>query len=395
MKAGASIALFLSTVAIVTAAGGPVRKPLTGDERAALLALIKAVDLAQDTDVLSPLELPWAVDVLKSVDVAYVPFRVGLSSWPDASKSTAMYIRVVSRHDGFRSSDESSSLREWVTHGGGPPPEPLQTVVFSPGELPVGGPAVRSSRPSISGPAEASTILALQQKQYDRQQEAAAAERKARETPVRDPYRFPFEEFYFFDAKSGHVERAMAVPPGEYDVFVGLVDRTRVKTSAPVVVRHTITVPDFWNLDLRLSNLMFVNDVHALNAPLKPQDQVEHPYTWGRAEVVPASKAAFRRDEVLSVVYQICNYGAPDTDVTADYLFYRTDNGRRTLFNRTNPQHLTNDDLPLPTKWETQGFTMQRVPLQLFPPGDYELEVVVRDRLTRGSATQTIAFTVR
>ena len=29
---------------------------------------------------------------------------------------------------------------------------------------------------------------------------------------------------------------------------------------------------------------------------------------------------------------------------------------------------------------------MQTVPLQPFPPGRYELEVTVRDRLTRGSA---------
>ncbi len=395
MKAWVSAVIVCAVAATQAAADGPARKPLSSEERAALLALIKAVDLVQDTDVVSPIELPWAADVIKSVGVAYVPFRLGLESWNDSSKATAMYVRVVSRHDGYRSTEELSSLREWALHGGAGPPEPLQTIMFNPGELPVGGPAVRSSRRSIAGPAESSAILSLQQKQYEKERAAAEAERQRQETPRRDPYRFPFEEYYFFDGRRSRVERAMAVPPGEYDVFVGLVDRSRVKSSTPVVVRHRIVVPDFWNLELSLSNLMFVDEVHVLGAPLKPQDQIEHPYTWGRAEVVPSGRTTFRRDEVLSVVYQICNYGAPDTDVTADYQFYRVADGQRTLFNRTEPQHLTNDDLPLPARWETQGFAMQRVPLASFPPGDYELEVLVKDRLTRGTATQSVAFTVR
>ena len=385
----------LTASAVLSAADGPVRKLLASDERAALLALIKAVDLAQDTDVLSAIELPWSVDVLKSIDVAYVPFRLALGSLPDVSKSAAMYVRVVSRHDGYRSKEESSSLREWAVRGGAPPPDPLQTVFFNPGELPMGGLSVRSGRRAVAAPSESSAILAMQEKAIEKERAAAEAERKRAETPRRDPYRFPFEEYYFFDAKPDHVERALAVPPGEYDVFVGLVDRARVKTSTPVVVRHTITVPDFWNLELQLSDLMLVSDVRVLNAPLKPRDQIDHPYTWGRAEVLPSASSTFARDDVLSIVYQICNYGSPDTDLTAEYTFFRRVDGRRTSFNRTEPQHLTDEDLPAPVRWETQGFAMQRVPLKPFPPGDYELEVVVKDRLTRGAARQSIAFTVK
>src|SRR5207302_6446868 len=100
-------------------------------------------------------------------------------------------------------------------------------------------------------------------------------------------------------------------------------------------------------------------------------------------------------DDVLSVVYQICNYGSPDADVTAEYNFYRTANGTRTLFNHTLPQQLTDSDLPPPIAWETQGFAMQRVPLHQFPSGEYELEIVVRDRLTRSTARETTTFTLR
>jgi hypothetical protein len=395
MKRCVWLALVVFGVAFAGAADRPVRKPLSTDERAAVLALMKAVDLAEDTDVLSPVDLPWETHVLKSTDLGYVPFRLALSGLSDVPRSAAMYVRVVSRHDGYRSTEEGSSIREWVVKGGVVPPRQMEAITFGPGELPFGGPATSSSRRAVAAPAEASAVLAMQQKQFEKEKAAAEAAKRRAEAKQRDPYVFPFEEYYFFDVKSARVERAVAVPPGEYDLFVAVVDRAHLKTSTPTVVRHTITVPDFWNLELRLSSLILANDVHTLSAPLPPKDQVEHPYTWGRAEVVPSAKTTFGRDEVLSVVYQICNYGAPDTDVTADYNFYRRDGDTRTLFNRTPPQQLTNDDLPLPLAWETQGFAMQSVPLKSFPPGDYELEVLVKDRLTRGTARESITFTVK
>ena len=46
------------------------------------------------------------------------------------------------------------------------------------------------------------------------------------------------------------------------------------------------------------------------------------------------------------------------------------------MFNRTPPQQFDDNDLPPPGAWETQAFAMQTVPLQPFPPGRYELEVM-------------------
>ena len=51
-------------------------------------------------------------------------------------------------------------------------------------------------------------------------------------------------------------------------------------------------------------------------------------------------------------------------------------------------------DLPKPGPWETSAFATQSVPLRPFPPGEYELEVTVRDRLTRAIAKATVAFAV-
>lgn len=378
------------------AADPPRRKPLDPSQRAALMALINAVDSAQQRDADADASLAWDNHVFKSPDQrAYVPFRVTLNAGKAAFKSTVMYVRAVSRHGGSRATEERSSLRDWLMRGGDALPPRQETVVVGPGELPVGGPAASSSRRLTQAVAEASAVLALQQRDYEKQKAAAEAAKKKAESRERDPYVFPFEDYYLVDLKASHVERALALPPGEYDVYVGLLDRTRAKTSSPSILRRTVTIPDYWNDRLALSSLILVSSINTLKAPLSAEHQVERPYTFGHAEVIPARTTTFTTNDVLSVVFQICNYGAPDADMTAEYDFFHDVKGVRRLFNRTAPQELTDADLPSPSPWETQAFTSQSVRLDSFPPGRYELEVTVRDRLTRGVAKETVAFTVR
>jgi hypothetical protein len=193
-------------------------------------------------------------------------------------------------------------------------------------------------------------VLALQQRAYDKQKEADDAARKRAEKPELNPYVVPFEEYYFFDAKSRGfqakaIERALVLPPGEYDVFVGLIDRGHVKTSSPAVIRRMVTVPDLWE-QFAISSLILVSDVHAMPAPLGPQQQSERPYAFGRSEIMPRTTLAFTTSDVLSVVLQVCNYGAPDAELTVEYNFFHEVNGKRTLFNRTEPQILGDQDLP-------------------------------------------------
>jgi hypothetical protein len=366
-----------------------------------LLSLLKAVDLAQETDVLSDGSFPWEGHVLKSAnDTAYVPFRLELNGLPDTIKSAAMYVRAVSRHDGVRSADEHSAMRERLVRGDPPLPR-TETVWVGSGEMPVGGPAASSIRQASQAANGSSTVLALQQREYEKQKAAEEEARKKAESRRHDPFLFPFEEYYFFDVKSARageprmVERALALPPGEYDVYVGLLDRARAKTSSPVVTKHTVTVPDFWSDRLTVSGLMLVSDVQVLKAPLKSDAQEEHPYTLGLTEMSPRLARAFAPDEPFSVVFQICNYGAPDSDLVVEYNFYSLGKGARMLFNRTPPQRYNDEDLPPAGGWESQTFAMQSVSLRTFPAGPYELEVAVRDRLTRAAATSTTTFTVK
>jgi hypothetical protein len=376
------------------AAGPPARKPLGPHEREAVLALVKAVDLAQATDAASDPALAWDHHVFKSGNyTGYVPFTLTAEA---AYKSAAMYVRAVSRHDGMRSSSERSFVRDWVLHQRDVMPRPAETVFVGIGEMPAAGVAGSSSRQATAAAAGASAALAQQQKDLEKQQLAAAEAKRKLDARELDPLLFPFEEYFFVDAGRGDartIERALALPPGEYDVYVGLLDRARIKTSSAAIVHRTITIPDFWSDRLTLSSLMLAREVRALKGAFAAAQQVEHPYAFGSTEVVPVREARFTTDEALTVVFQMCNYGAPDSDVTANYTFYRLDGGRH-LFNRTDTQQFSDADLPPAGAWESQAFASQTVPLRPFPPGRYELEVQVRDRLTRATAKATVVFTV-
>jgi hypothetical protein len=386
-------------VRTATAADPPARKPLGIAERNAVLSLIKAVDLAQETDVTANDRVAWDGHVLRSGNqTGYLPFRLTLDG-PERPKSAVVYVRAVTRHDGMRSRDERSTARDWLLRGNNAP-QRIETVYVGTGELPIGGPASNSTRQSISSANQALTVLALQHRELERQRTAAEAAKKKAEEPRHDPARLPFEDYYVADVTSAPggdrpmLERALALPPGEYDVYVGLLDRNRLKTSSPVIVRHTVTVPDFWNDEIALSSLILASDVRVLGASLSAKQQTERPYTFGRAQVVPVAAPSFSPDDALSVVYQVCNYGAPDADLQAEYNFYRVDTPNRVLFNRTPSQRFGDEDLPPPAPWESVAFLTQTISLKTFPTGRYELEVTVRDRLTRHSVSQSVSFTV-
>src|SRR2546423_8756624 len=314
-----SVAIFVTLAA--RGAEPPRRQPLDPGERATLVALLGAVDAAQHREAgdASAFEarapLAFEHHVLKSADqYGYVPFRVSL---PATFKAPMLYVSAVTRHEGLRAA-ERSSLREWLARGGDQPLPRQETVFVGPGELPVGGPASSSSRRSVQAPAEASALLALQQRDYERQKAAAEAAKQRRET--READLFPFEDFYRVEPKSAHaVERALSLPPGEFDVYVAVLDRGHAKDGTPIIAKRLVTVPDYWNTGLALSSLMLISTINSLKAPLSPEQQMQRPYTFGRAEVVPVNDTSFSTHDVLSVAFQICNYGAPDSDLTANY----------------------------------------------------------------------------
>lgn len=398
---GAAAAAHLAAAGAEPRAGAG-RAGLDSREQAVVLALLDAVDAAQRDGTDADARVVWAAHVLKSADYkAYVPFAVSLDGLGDAFMNGAVYVRAVSRPRDGAAIEQHSEIRQAI--GDARPAAHLMggTVTVNAGEMPVGGPALSSSRQSTRSAAESAAALELQRRAMDKEKEAAAAARK-RLAAERDPALFPFESYYFYDAKTFRgraqrvIGRAIPLPPGDYDLYVALVDRAAMQKKGgvpPVVLERRLTVPDFWNDELRLSSLILTSDLRMLAAPLPAKAQGEQPYTFGLAALSPTLTGTFTNADTLSIVYQICNFGWPDAELTADYRFYRMD-GQRRLFNGTPPQALGDEELPTKNPWETQAFAMQLVPLASFPPGRYELEVTVHDRLTRAEAKMVAAFTV-
>ena len=105
------------------------------------------------------------------------------------------------------------------------------------------------------------------------------------------------------------------------------------------------------------------------------------------------AEPSFTTEDALSVVFQMSNYGAPDTDLTVDYAFYRLDGPRR-LFNRTNPQLFSDEDLPPPRRVGDAGVRDADRAAAAVPAWALRARGGVSDRLTRGTAPAAVAFSV-
>jgi hypothetical protein len=394
----AGVAAVVLTAGYALHAADPNRAPLAPSERTAVLAMLDAVDAVQQGRVAADEAVRWESHVLKSsMMTGYVPFELSLDTLPATLKSGALYVRAVTRARSPQVAEQHSEVRAWI-QGGAVTATRLGDSVYMPqGGMPIGGPAMTSGKRNIQVPGESAVKLrAIEQ---DAENQRAEDARKARKE--RDPSLFPFEEYYFFDGRAPRaagprrIARALALPHGEYELYVALLDRGHIKDARPIVVSRAVAVPDFWNDELRLSSVILTNDVRIMKAPFAEEARIEHPYAFGLAEPAVSLAREFQTRDVLSIVYQICNYGAPDADLSADYSFYRMDNGPRKYFNGTKPQALGDDDLPPPSLLGTQAFAMQSVPLAAFPPGQYEVEIAVHDRLTRATAKTVAGFAVR
>ncbi|MGB7217889.1 MAG: hypothetical protein WBD07_03680 [Vicinamibacterales bacterium] len=209
------------------------------------------------------------------------------------------------------------------------------------------------------------------------------------------------------------IARSFSVPAGAYDVYVAIKEPVSAQRNAPppkaAVVKHTITVPDFWSTELTTSSVI-VGPLVPLTAPLTPQQAAERPYALGPVEIIPVADTNFTKRSALSLFMLIYNAkadAANKPDVSVEYVFCQAAPGTEAkegdlckagekFFNKTNPQNLNAQSLPpefsLAAGHQVQ--TGQEVPLASFPEGSYRLEVKITDKLATKSLTRDINFTV-
>ena len=157
---------------------------------------------------------------------AYVPFRLTHTARPMASSLRCSTCARSTRRDGMRASEEHSFLRDWLARGGDVPQRMGRNGVCRAGRDAGRRPGDRLVAAVDCGAArKRSAVLALQQRAFEKQ---AAARRPRRRRRRRSAIRSGSRSRTTISSTRNRrarprasYERAMTLPPGEYDIFVG------------------------------------------------------------------------------------------------------------------------------------------------------------------------------
>ena len=342
--AGAGVAVLLLAAHGAAGTVQGARDELEDWQRDELQALAESVVAAhEDERGLDEAPFSLTADFIKGVDeLTYVPFTVAIEPGVLANPSVAMYLAVVPASPG----DESAVA-------GDEPPLAFRPV-FEDGHF------ATFAADSAAGDAEILTI-----------------------------------------------RRAFSAPAGVHDVYVAIRENPGSESAGedqpvpPILLRKdTLTLPDFWTDQLRISSVILAETVESLEQPLHPEDQVLQPYTLGATRIVPRMNDQFTSAEQLALILLVYNPqlaadGMPD--LTIDYIFHQRSSAGESVFNRTAPQQFNAQTLP-------QGFDLaaghqivagQAVPLSVFPLGQYRVELSVTDNLSGATVRQDVPFRVR
>lgn len=251
---------------------------------------------------------------------------------------------------------------------------------------------------------------------------------KEGEKPAERP-QYPFEDVFFIDlpapgtGEPNVIRRAFAVPPGDYDVYVAVKERSAAPAPAGAaggqeggqqpegqqaaaaarmgIVKQQVSVPTLEGGEgLQTSSVIVAETAEVLQQPLSTDRQAEHPYTFGQMRLVPSLNNTFSKQDELSVIFWIYNAGLdPSTkkpNLQIDYEFHQKLPEGEKYFNKTEPQLLNAETLPpqfdLAAGHQLPGSLA--VPLASFPEGDYRLAIKIQDKIANTTETRDVSFTV-
>ena len=219
-----------------------------------------------------------------------------------------------------------------------------------------------------------------------------------------DKIEYPWDNIHFVEVPdSGKVSRAMAVPGGEYELFIAVKEKTTGDKKQPPaktgLLRRDLSVPDFTKAELATSSVIVADAVEPVQTAMTNEQQQENPYTFGTMKIVPSTDPKFQKSGELQVVFWI--YGASQDaskkpNVQIEYNFHQKTAEGEKYFNKTAPQELNATTLPpqfdMAAGHQLPGSLV--VPLASFPAGDYRLEIKITDKPSGKTLTRDVAFSV-
>ena len=240
---------------------------------------------------------------------------------------------------------------------------------------------------------------------------SAAAAPTSEKKPVQVPQlpKYAWDKIQFLrKPQDGRITRAIALPPGDYEVFVAVKERSAAQppnasqaASGPVrtgLLRHSLLAPDFVKAELQTSSVILATALEPVTGALTPEAQEANPYVFGPMRIVPSRDGRFSKANELTPVFWV--YGETITDGKPDVLIEfnfhaKQADGTEKYFNKTAPQELNAKTLPeFNAAAGHQLLGSQTIPVSVFPPGDYRLEIKVTDKASGKVVTQNVTFTV-
>jgi hypothetical protein len=409
MRATAGTMIVLATLALPAYPQSSAPPNLSGNQRLALQAIVRAAASAGGIEDVP--EHKWPFHVLRLSDGShYVAFTIDTPPVTSAKRALVLYVRLATRHGtSAPSPDERSGVAEWLAGQTPGPPASKRGIDF--GEMPTFGAGAIAAR----GPGPQSLqLLELQRKRAQEHREAEERERKAKlegEAASRTPRPFlPFEDFDVRALPFSHTadvmafRRSLTAGPGDYDLILGVADPEAKDPAASVrLFRRRLVLPPASLSEFALSSVILADGVRLRETLLPPNEQSSAPYTIGMLEITPAADRLFTNDENVTLVVQVINASASATtgkpDVALSFRVFKRNGDREEPIGTLTP-HIYNN-LTLPPDFEVSKrhplFDAVSIPLRTFKRGEYRVEIAANDRAagigTITDATFAIAAT--
>jgi GWxTD domain-containing protein len=174
-------------------------------------------------------------------------------------------------------------------------------------------------------------------------------------------------------------QRVVPLPPGTYKVDLLVRD---INSGAQQIKPVGFTVPKYDAEKLSASTMILAAKLQSL------QDQLPGMFTIGQFKVIPNVSGVFKQGQDVGIYMQVYNAGIDQTtlrpSVDVEYALLR---GGKEIFKQAEDWKGVSDS--------GQRLTLARLlPTAELPPGDYELAIRVRDRVSGQSLAPTRPFTV-
>lgn len=205
--------------------------------------------------------------------------------------------------------------------------------------------------------------------------------------------------------------RRIVVPAGDLEIFVavqpapGIEPRKGDAVVKGVARKFDVSLPDYWTGELTTSSLLLIDKVEALREAPTQDTIVFKPYTFTGADMSLARDREFKKTEELTLYFHVYNPVLENKrpDVSIEYEFLKkdaegekpaaTDDGKKLVYNAQKYNAQT-----LPAQWDPdQGYQIApgfAIPLNLFPVGEYRINIKITDNKSQKTITREVTFKV-